>query len=73
MVETVYARKLDPSGRLVLPSKMREEFDLQIGEVYKFYLHEENGEKYLAIKLPNTESEIEKAMRLLQEKGYNVT
>lgn len=72
MIETQYARRLDTSGRLVIPSKLREELGLVIGETYAFFKHEENGKIYLCIECPEQETEIEKAIKLLQENGITV-
>lgn len=70
MIETEYARRIDSSGRLVLPSKLREQLNLSVGDVCTFYLHDdENGERYLCIKCPEFESEIAYAKRILKENG----
>lgn len=72
MIETQYARRLDTSGRLVIPSKLREELGLTIGETYVFFKHEENGKIYLCIECPEQETEIEKAIKLLQANGIKI-
>ena len=43
MKKTKYSRKLDANGRLVIPSKLREEVGLELGETYTFYTYERNG------------------------------
>ena len=70
MIETKYARRLDSSGRLVIPIRLREELGLEIGETYTFYKQEIDGEIYLCIKCG--EDPVTKAKKLLAEKGYEV-
>lgn len=69
MKETEFARRLDSSGRLVIPSKLREELRMEVGDTYDFYIHEENGEKYLCVKCFRVEDEIARAKRILEEAG----
>ena len=66
---TEYSRKVDTSGRLVVPSKLREILNIKVGDMHLFYTHEFEGDKYLCIKLRPKESEIEEAKRLLREAG----
>lgn len=73
MVETNYARKLDTSGRIMLPSKLREAFGLETGKEYKFFTCEENGRHFICIECPNApESEIERAKKLLSANGFKI-
>ena len=72
MVETQYARRLDTSGRLVIPIRLREELGLTVGEVYSFFKHEENGKTFLCIECPEQETEIQKAIKLLQANGMTI-
>ena len=72
MQETQYARRLDSTGRLVIPSRLREELGIDSGETYSFYTHEENGEVYLCIKCPKVESELQKAMKVLEKNGIKI-
>jgi len=66
-------RKIDSVGRIVIPKDLREEFRLVNGIEYQFFLHEENGHKYLCLQCPGpSEGEIERAKRLLEEQGYQV-
>ena len=50
MEKTGYFRTLDPSGRLVLPAKMREALNMRPGDVYYFFTHELDGKTYLCIE-----------------------
>ncbi len=72
MVVTKYARKLDTSGRLMIPKPLREQMNLVCGQVYDFFLHEENGKHYVCIECPG-QSELEKAMQIIQQNGLKVT
>lgn len=40
MRDTEYSRRLDSSGRLVVPSKLREELRMEVGDEYVFFIHE---------------------------------
>lgn len=72
MVETQYARRLDTSGRLVIPIRLREELGLTVGDVYQFFKYEANGKTYLCIECPEQETEIQKAIKLLQANGMTI-
>lgn len=69
MKETQYARKIDSTGRLVLPVKLREELGIREGDLLQFWTHEQNGRKYLCLEVPSDETEVERAMRVLREAG----
>ena len=68
---TEFSRKLDTTGRLVIPIRLREAMGLEIGQEYSFYTHEENGKKYLCIECPVTQK-LEEAKALLKKYGYKV-
>lgn len=72
MTETQFARRLDTSGRLVIPIRLREQLNLVIGETYSFYTHEMNGKTYLCIECPEKESELAKAMKIVQDNGMKI-
>lgn len=74
MQETTYSRKLDTSGRLTIPTRLREEVGLVIGAEYHFFLHEEGGRKYICIDCgPTITPEmLDKAMKIVQESGMKV-
>lgn len=68
---TEYSRKLDTVGRLVIPSKLRKEMRLKLGEEYPFYTCvDEHGQSWLCIPCPGVETEVDKAKRILEENGY---
>ena len=68
---TEYSRKLDTVGRLVIPSKLRKEMRLELGEEYPFYTCvDEHGQSWLCIPCPGVETEVDKAKRILEENGY---
>ena len=70
MRATEYSRKLDSSGRLVIPSALRQVLDLRTGDVCFYHIHEEDGKTYLCIECPRQENEIERAKRILRETGF---
>lgn len=72
MKETEYSRRLDSSGRLVVPSKLREEMRMEVGDEYHFYVHEIEGRTYLCVECFRKENEIERAKRILREAGIQV-
>ena len=68
---TEYSRKLDTVGRLVIPSKLRKEMRLELGEEYPFYTGvDEHGQSWLCIACRGVETEVDKAKRILEENGY---
>ena len=69
MKKTQYARRLDTMGRLVIPSRLREEFGLAVGDTLEFFWHEENGKTYLCIECPEQETELQKALKVLEKNG----
>ena len=72
MIEsTGYSRKLDSTGRLVIPTKLREQMGLETGKEYSFYTLETNsGRKFICIECPGINREkIEEARRLIAKYG----
>lgn len=72
MKKTDFARCLDSVGRLVIPSKLRTQLNLENGYECAFYIHEINGETYLCIKCPKQETELEKAIRIITANGMKI-
>ena len=70
MTDTGYSRKIDSSGRIVIPANLREELNMNTGEEYHYFIGKSNGKTYLCIECYNVENEIEKAKRILRENGY---
>lgn len=63
---------MDSTGRVVVPSALREQLSLRTGDECDFFIHEHEGETYLCIKCPRVENEIEKAKRVLREAGIAI-
>ena len=72
MRDTEYSRRLDSSGRLVVPSKLREELRMEVGDEYVFFIHEQDGKTYLCVECYRKENEIERAKRILAEAGIKI-
>lgn len=70
MVETGFGRKLDSSGRLVVPVKLRERLHMNEGQVYQFFTHEENGKIYLCVECPEVQDEVTNALEVLRKNGF---
>ena len=70
MVKTEFARRIDSSGRLVLPAKLREQLNLNVGDVCDFFLYDDpEGKRFLCIECPDYINEIEYAKKILKEHG----
>jgi bifunctional DNA-binding transcriptional regulator/antitoxin component of YhaV-PrlF toxin-antitoxin module len=72
MVETTFSRKLDPVGRLVIPSKLREYLGMISGEEYTLTYEEREGHRYIIIDCGMVENELEKAIELVRQNGLKV-
>ena len=72
MEMTNYTRKIDASGRLVIPVKLREEMRIEVGDEYPFFVHEEGEKTFLCIECYKKETELQRAKRLLEEAGFTV-
>jgi len=46
-------RKVDPLGRIVIPSKLRDSFGIKAGDKMEFYATMVDGMRYLCIACPN--------------------
>lgn len=70
MKETGYNRKLDTSGRIMIPSRLRDQMGLISGKEYYFFIHEENGHRYICIDTGEVkEMNLEQAKQFLQQNG----
>ena len=56
---TTYTRKLDSTGRIMIPVRLRDQAGMSTGQDYDFEYMEKDGYKY-----------IEEAMQLLRKHGY---
>lgn len=72
MVQTEYSRKIDSTGRVIIPSALRDQMDLRVGDIVEFYVHEQDGRTFLAIECPRVENKIEAAKRTLREAGIKI-
>ena len=72
MEKTKYSRKMDASGRLIVPSELRTELKMGPGDLYEFYLHEHEGDTYLCVCCTGLIDPIEQAKRVLREAGIAV-
>ena len=72
MKQTEYSRRVDSSGRIIIPSQLRDELDIRPGDTHEFYNHEHQGKTYLCIECFRVEDEVEKAKRILREAGIKV-
>ena len=59
-------------GRIILPKRLREQLSLEVGTEFKFYLHNEDGDEYLCIKVGKACDEILKAKEILERAGFEV-
>lgn len=72
MRQTEFARRIDTTGRIIIPSQLRTQLDIRPGDTHDFYIHEEGGRTYLCIECFNKENEVEKAKRVLRENGIQI-
>ena len=71
MQSTGYSRKLDSTGRLVIPTKLREQMGLETGQEYSFYtLETDDGRKFICIECPGIDEQtLEEARRIVAKYG----
>lgn len=73
MEETTFSRKLEKSGRLMIPIKLREEMNMIAGKEYHFFTAIENGRKFICIDCgPEIGTTLEQAMKIIQANGMKV-
>ena len=65
-------RRVDSLGRLVIPIKLREKLGLECGFECNFFTHEHNGKTYLCIECPEQETDLQKALKLIEKNGLKV-
>lgn len=71
MQSTGYSRKLDSTGRLVIPTRLREQMGLVVGQEYSFYtMEDDEGRKFICIECPGIdEKTLEEARRIVAKYG----
>lgn len=69
--DTGYVRKLDSTGRIVIPTKIKERMGMKTGVEYPFYTMEtEDGKSFICIQCPGVnEDMLEEARRLIKKYG----
>ena len=72
MVQTEYSRKVDTTGRLIVPAQLRDIVDIRPGDLMTFFIHEHDGRTFLCVECERVENEIDKAKRILREAGIKV-
>ncbi len=72
MTQTEYSRRIDATGRIVVPSQLRTQLQIHPGDSHDFYIHEHEGRTFLCIECFNLENEIERAKRILRENGISI-
>lgn len=74
MAETSFSRKLDTSGRIMIPVKLREQMGLVTGREYSFCTMEKDGRRYICIDCGSITDgvNLEEAMRVIQANGLKV-
>lgn len=72
MRQTEYSRRMDTSGRIVVPARLREDLKMATGDDLTFFIHEMDGRTFLCVEAVNLENEIDRAKRILREAGIDV-
>ena len=72
MKKTDFARRLDSTGRIVIPSRLRQQIGMQENETYDFYTLEQDGKLFLCIECGTVEDELTKAMQIAQKHGMKI-
>ena len=71
MAESIYSRKLDAMGRIMIPVRLREQLGLITGREYSFEVRQIDGRNYICIDC-GLNTELEEAMKLVQNAGLKV-
>lgn len=75
MKNTKIARKIDAMGRITIPSQLRKQLGISIGEMYSYNIYELDGATYLCIECPNAikeKTDVEKAIEFLTQNGFEI-
>lgn len=73
MLKTGFTRKLDSVGRLMVPSKLREELRMVNGKNYEFFVEQIDGKTFLCIECPEATDEVAKALDVLAQNGISLS
>ena len=75
MTVTQYSRKLESTGRIMIPIRLREQMGLVPGHVYNFFIHEENGKRYICMECPALDNQLslEEAKRIIEANGMKIS
>lgn len=73
MAETTFSRKLDSSGRIMIPVRLRDQMGLIPGREYYFSVMEKDGRRFICIDCGSVENtSLEEAMKIIQANGLKV-
>ena len=72
MQETTFSRKLDSSGRIMIPIRLREQMGLTSGQEYYFTTMVKDGRIYICIVCGSVNSSLEEAMKIIQANGLKI-
>lgn len=72
MQETTFSRKLDSSGRIMIPIRLREQMGLTSGQEYYFTTMVKDGRKYICIDCGSVDFSLEEAMKIIQANGLKI-
>lgn len=56
----------------MIPIKLREQMGMEAGKEYSFFVHFENGHKFICIDCGTPETELEQAMKIVQASGMKI-
>lgn len=59
MEATNFSRKLDSQGRIMIPSKLRDQLGLEVGRVYDFYLATAYKHRFICIDCGTVDKKFE--------------
>ena len=72
MTETQFSRRLDASGRLVIPIRLREQLNLSPGDNLTFFIYSEHNKTYLCVECPKTNDELQQAIKIIEKNGLKI-
>ena len=71
MTTNVFTRKLDSMGRIMIPIRLRERFNLTSGQTYTLETRKIDGHNYICIDC-GVDTELEDAMKAVQNAGFKI-